>query len=169
MKNTTLGILCLLLLGFTLFQFCVKPPDYPDEPVIEFQSISKNTLRQSALPGPLDSVLVTLTFTDGDGDLGSEGNDFNIFIMDGRDSFPRDPYRLPYVAPQGTGNGISGDISIRLPSLCCIYTEPDGTKRACGSVPVQLDTLSYIIYIKDRAGHESNRIKTPPLTLICKE
>lgn len=171
MKTATLAAACLLLSGLTLFQFCVKPPYYPDEPAIVFKSISKTLMRQSVPSFPADSVLVTFTYTDGDGDLGSEdGSDKSaVFYIDQRDSFPRTPYTLPYIEPQGTGNGISGEISVNLPSVNCIYTDASGNTTVGENVPVDLDTLVYIIYIRDRAGHESNRIVTPPITLICKQ
>ncbi len=154
----------LLLTG--LFQFCVQPPDYPDEPVIEFMSLSKNVMKQTPL-GP-DSILISFNFTDGNGDLGSVNGEPNIFIKDGRDGFDKPPYQIPFIPPQGAGNGISGMISIVVPTTCCIYIDPNGFPLACDDVPIPFDTLTYLISIKDQAGHESNQIETPPIGLICK-
>lgn len=169
-KTLYIASLFLAVAAAGIFQYCVKPPNYPNEPVIEFTGLSKNIMRQTKL-GP-DTVLVMFNFTDGDGDLGSQNNEPNIFIEDGRDSFPKDPYAIPYIEPQGAGNGISGMITIALPTTCCIYPKINGiTYPPCDTsknAPQQFDTVFYRIYIKDRAGHVSNKITTDPITLICR-
>ncbi|HMX40978.1 MAG TPA: hypothetical protein PK971_10055 [Saprospiraceae bacterium] len=170
MKTTAaLSALCILLTALTVFQFCVKPPDYPIEPVIEFKSLSKTQMWQLTAPQPEDFVTVTFTYTDGDGDLGAKENpeESGVFYLDQRDLNSLTPYRLPFVEPQGTGNGISGEITVRLPRTCCIQKRPNGSTLTCNDVLVPRDTVSYIVYIRDRAGHESNRIVTPPITLLC--
>ncbi len=171
MKKTVFVAVLLPAVIAGLFQFCVKPPNYPNEPIIEFTSLSKNVMRQSQL-GP-DSLVVTISFTDGDGDLGSQNNEPNIYILDGRDSFPKDPYAIPYIELQGAGNGISGTISFVLPTTCCIYPDLNGIKfppcDTSKNAPQNLDTVFYSIYIKDRAGHVSNTIETGPITLICRQ
>ncbi len=165
MKNLTWTISALLLGGFAVLQFCVKPPDYPDEPVITFERLSKNTMLQSTFGQ--DSVTITFSFTDGDGDLGFDDDQESIFIIDGRDSFQKPSYRIPYIEQQGAGNGISGEISIVVPTTCCIYPPP---LPPCDTLnaPQMLDTVFYLLQIKDRAGHLSNQIQTDPITLICK-
>ena len=114
-----------------------------------------------------DSLQITFNFTDGDGDLGSNGEP-NIYIKDGRDGFENPSYQIPYIEQQGAGNGISGAITILVPNTCCIYVSPAQDTTACEYVPILYDTLTYLISIKDRAGHESNQIETPPIGLICK-
>lgn len=164
-------MLTLAVIAALTAQFCVKPPDYPLEPVIEFKGLSKNTLRQTNLiPSDPDSIVVTFSYTDGDGDLGYPDSDptTSVFFKDERDQFASER-KLPYVDPQGAGNGISGEISVVLPTTCCIHTNEEGLKTACLNVPVQTDTLIYLITIRDRAGHMSNEIRTSPIVLICKQ
>ena len=151
------------IVGLATFQFCVQPPDYPDEPVIEFKSLSKDVMIQSALGK--DSVVITFSYTDGDGDLGFEDNTASLFIEDGRDSFQKPPYRIPFVGTQGAGNGVSGDISIVVPTPCCIFENV--TCNTSSFVP-QFDTLFYRIKIQDRAGHMSNTIQTSIIKLRCR-
>jgi len=151
-----------------MYNACVKPPDYPPEPVIEYVNMSKTQMKQGKQRE--DSLTIYFNYTDGDGDLGypKPDNRPSIFIKDGRDSFVRFQYTLPYVEPQGTGNGISGVISIVVPTACCIYTTPQGATLTCKDVPTTfIDTLHYLITIKDRAGHISNEIQTGPIKLIC--
>jgi hypothetical protein len=160
----------VLLFGILIIAFaaCISPPDYPVEPQIQFQSLSKNTMRQGQL-GTEDSLFLTLSFTDGDGDLGvpetnkDSAKIINIFLTDKRDNKPAERFRLPYIPEQGAGNGISGDIRLLLFTTCCNVLPPC---EASTNKPI--DTLVYEIYIKDRAGHESNRILTAPIYLQCK-
>jgi hypothetical protein len=148
---------------------CVKPPDYPKTPVIEFIGLSKQELQQGMSKG--DSLTISLSYTDGDGDLGFPDTDptASVFVRDDRDSFTKFQYQLPYVDPQGAGNGISGEISIVLPTSCCIFVTDEGQKLACDLVPASFlyDTLYYFVKIRDRAGNESNEIKAGPITLRC--
>ncbi|TNE61977.1 MAG: hypothetical protein EP344_05475 [Bacteroidetes bacterium] len=165
MKNSTWGLGILLVSVASVLLFCVKPPDYPIEPVITFESLSKDIMFQSTFGQ--DSVVITFSFTDGDGDLGFKDDQENIFIIDGRDSFQKPSYRIPYIEQQGAGNGISGEISIVVPTTCCIYPPP---LPPCDTInaPQQLDTVFYLIQIQDQAGHLSNQIQTAPITLICR-
>ncbi len=168
MKKSTIGVGVLLLTALALFQYCIQPPDYPDEPVIEFKSLSNNVFYQNTFGE--DSVVVTFGFTDGDGDLGFKDDQQSIFIVDGRDTFEKPAYRIPYVEQQGAGNGISGEIYMTVPISCCIYDKSTGVPPCDTSTlaPQMLDTVFYTIQIKDRAGHLSNKIQTSPITLICR-
>jgi hypothetical protein len=154
------------LLFFIAWQACVKPPDYPKEPVIEFSNISKTLMKQGK--NGEDSVSITFNYTDGDGDLGypDDSGGTSIFVKDGRDNFEKYEYKLPYVEPQGTGNGISGTITIKLPTSCCIEIR-NGQSIACEGLNIALDSVTYLIRIKDRAGHFSNEISTPIIQLKC--
>lgn len=163
-KLVPFALFCLA----ALLPCCVQPPDYPKEPVIEYIGLSKNSLRQGE--GYVDSLFVTFSFTDGDGDLGFPETEAtpSVFIRDSRDSFSIPSLQLPYVEPQGAGNGISGEITVKLPTTCCIYFF-QGQKFACDEVPntVPFDSFSYFIKIRDRAGNESNEIKTGVIQLRC--
>lgn len=169
MKKLFTPTLLLLLFALGATQFCVKPPDYPKEPVIEFIGLSKNVLQQGKAKG--DSLNISFSYTDGDGDLGFPKTDptASVFVRDDRDSFSKFEYQLPYVEPQGASNGISGEISILIPTSCCIFTTDQGFKLACDLVPDTFlyDTLYYYIKIRDRAGHMSNEIKAGPIALKC--
>jgi hypothetical protein len=169
-RKYALSMSILLVLAF-LFQYCVQPPDYPIEPIITFKSLSKKQMPQRNLG--TDSVAITFSFTDGDGDLGFEDNENSIFLTDTRDNVEKLPYSIPFVGLQGVGNGISGDITVIFANnlTCCIYSIDSG-RIPCDTsfrVPDAFDTLSFKIRIKDRAGHFSNTIETDPLYLKCKK
>jgi hypothetical protein len=133
--------------------------------------LSKQVLQQGMSKG--DSLSITFSYTDGDGDLGFPDTDptASVFVRDDRDSFLKFQYQLPYVDPQGAGNGISGEISIVVPTSCCIFVTDEGQKLACDLVPASFlyDTLHYFIKIRDRAGNISNEIKAGPITLQCQK
>ncbi|MBC6699105.1 hypothetical protein [Hymenobacter sp. BT190] len=55
---------------------CISPPEFPDTPSIEFKSLT--VARQPTNPNdiPADSVIITLGFKDGDGDLGLNQDEY---------------------------------------------------------------------------------------------
>ncbi len=155
----------IILLGCLCgFFACIKPPSYPIEPVIAFTSLSKVTIQQSTLNE--DSITINFTFTDGDGDLG-DSDSINIFVTDTRQDFIANKFRIPFIPPEGAANGISGEVSIVTYSTCCIF--PDGQVPCTPSVTYPVDTLTYKVQIKDRAGNLSNIIETPPIFVLCNQ
>ncbi|NND33059.1 MAG: hypothetical protein HKN76_10745 [Saprospiraceae bacterium] len=146
-----------------LYLGCITPPEYPNEPVIELIGITNDTMLQSQFNS--DSTLIVFSFTDGDGDLGSDDS-LNIFVKDLRDNFISDRFRIPFVDEAGANNGISGEITITLYTTCCTF--PNGAPPCQPSEEFPTNQLQYEIYIKDRAGNQSNSITTPPIILECK-
>ncbi|HMO38326.1 MAG TPA: hypothetical protein PKC76_03420 [Saprospiraceae bacterium] len=158
----------LFVVLFAAFTACTEPPNYPDEPYIEFVGMNKNAIAQGSASSPRDTLAITFFFTDGNGDIGSDTT--NFFLRDSRDN-SLIPNRLFPIPEQGSGNGVSGEITIRIPNkvagpnICCIF--PD--RRVCQTDPrFPQDTFSYSIQIKDRAGNLSNIIRTPPITILCR-
>jgi hypothetical protein len=141
---------------------CVRPPDYPIEPRIEFLGLSKNTILQE--PNK-DTLYLSVSFTDGDGDIGFQNNDSTLYVVDTRKNGERinDVQGLPSVPEQGAGNGITGEIRFRINGGCCKNT----ITPCVAPYTYPRDTIIYEIYIKDRAGHESNHVKTPPIYILC--
>lgn len=157
-------LLLLLLLSLTGWQ-CLDSPNYPDEPHIEFLSISKDTLDQGIFQE--DSLTVRFRFEDGDGDIGRTDQDpeNNIFFIDERTGTLDNTFGIPTLPEDGAGNGVEGDVKILLFSTCCIYS--DGSDPCLPNPNSPLDTVQYRIYIVDRAGHKSNEILTDPIILRC--
>jgi hypothetical protein len=156
MKNLLYVLLATVVIGFTM---CLRPPDYPIIPRIEFLRMSKNTMKQGN--GPSDSLRLYFTFEDGDGDIGSTDS-LNIFLTDTRQAnAAAEPFRMPFVPEQGAKNGISGEISLLVYTTCCLPTCNSFLNKAT-------DSLFYDVYIKDRAGNKSNVVRTPYIGLRCK-
>ncbi len=71
-------LLLTVFLPLMLLYGCIPEPNYPDAPAIKFETLVR---KPSSTNSRLDSVYITLSFKDGDGDLG----------LATRDSFP--PYQ----------------------------------------------------------------------------
>lgn len=138
---------------------CADPPQYPDEPVISFISLSKNELVGQTVPAiagrDLDSLVITFGFTDGDGDIGVADTN-NVFLADSRlNNNAGESFQISPIPQQGVGNGISGEVEVLIPNISC---RPNVASR---------DTLHYRIQIVDNSGKQSNVINTPDIILIC--
>ncbi len=161
-----IGIVVSLLLAN-----CSKAPVYPIEPQIAFKSMSKNRMLQSLGNKYRDSLAVTLSFTDGDGDLGTpdkqELRPTDAFVIDLSSGDTTDFFTLPYVGNKGATKGINGEMTLAIYTNCCDV--PDAIQCLEKSLAYPLDTLFYEIIIKDRAGNLSNRLKLPPIELICNQ
>lgn len=150
--NVTLFWGAWLLLGL----FCCCPPPDP-QPSLMFESVSK----QSLVQGGSDSLFLTFSFVDGDGDIGSDTN--NIQVLDSRTNSIIKTYKVPNYLGEGQGSQ-SGSITLVLHSTCCIY--PNGT--ACqSSSQYPTREMRYQIRLIDQAGNWSNTIESTPIVLEC--
>lgn len=143
---------CLLLLGA-----CNKTRNNNGiVPRITFESLSADSI----LVGTSDRLLLRFAFVDGDGDLVVKRNTGkrDIYLKDSRDTL----YNFSFYFPAATITyanskvGVSGFCDIEIPAAALIL-RPDHPLR---------DTLVYEYYIVDKAGNESNRLKTAPIYLI---
>lgn len=161
-----------LCIGLMAMPGCVEPPKYPNEPALELVSLSADTIQQLQ-----DSLYIVFDFTDGDGDLGFESLStddcelcdsscyshptFTVFVLDNRFNIVNGDtvrclktFNLPYIPPKGATDAISGTITLLLTNEFCL------PGRA-------IDTVSYGIMVKDRAGNFSNKIETGSVILRC--
>lgn len=158
------GYMRILFFCFSLVLLiaCSDPPEYPIEPELTFVGLSKTTLKQGL---GADSLFLILEFTDGDADVGSKDS-VNIFLTDTRTGFVDGKFIIPIInTPGGGDNGISGEITLRLDGTCCIFS--NGQAPCTASTEMPTNTLSYDIYMMDRAGNKSNVVNTGPITVLC--
>jgi len=160
-----------LLFIFSLSYYsCVNAPNYSNTPEIEFIGFTNLVMDQAPLNS--DTTVMSIKFTDGDGDIGfeMETTGENIFIIDNRTNEFFDRFRAPAIPPQGANNGVSGEINMVLLNTCCIFPLVAGqdTISPCQSPDIYpTNELTFTVYIIDRAGNKSNEIVTPPITLNC--
>jgi hypothetical protein len=142
----------------------VTAPDFDDTPVLEFVSFSKSSMIQSTIG--TDTVVMTLRFTDGDGDVGVPDGDpnQNIELIDRRTNFRYATFSTPEIPAEGVGNGIDVQVRILLLNDCCVYDDP--SIPACTPLD-EMNELSFDITIKDQAGNVSNIVTSPVINLIC--
>lgn len=146
----------------TILLGCVNEPTFSLVPRIEFRSISKTEMNQ-ATASFADSTRTTIYFEDGDGDIG--GDSLSVFVLDTRTGGDAVSFRVKSIPIEGVSNAISGTISFPIDASCCIYDT--GQIPCTPSNPVITQELVYDIYIKDRAGNQSNIVTLPAITLSC--
>lgn len=141
---------------------CIDVPSLEDTPTLKFISVSKPKMNQGRINQ--DSIIITLEFTDGDGDIGFIENGErkpDLFVTDLRTGNQYDTFIIPSIPQQGANNGILGTMRIKLYTQCC-------TQNPCSPDIDQADeALPLEIYIVDRAQHKSNVVTVTGLALKC--
>ncbi len=133
----------------SLFSACKKDEEqYSDVPVITFESISPGTIKQFR-----DSVIVTIGYVDGNGDLGENGSDVkNAFVTDSRNDLTYG-FRVKQLAPTDASIIIKGKLLIVIPQV------------ALNNLTGISETATFSIYLEDRAGNKSNVVSTSSITI----
>ena len=171
-------IIGIFLFVIALLQSCIKAEEYTLEPFITSVSIDKASIHQfsnittdaagNILNYVPESFVISLEFQDGDGDLGvtDDQPEMNAFIVDNRTNFV-DSLQIPYISPVGNIKSISGSIDFTINSECCLALS--GISCTPNAEYNAIDTVIYQVFIKDRAGHTSNKVNAPPLLIYCLE
>ncbi|WP_338791040.1 hypothetical protein V9L05_23140 (plasmid) [Bernardetia sp. Wsw4-3y2] len=172
----------VLFIGLLCLTGCFAEPDYPNTPQITFVNLEN---LQSKARANTDSVIITLFFQDGDGDLGLSSSDtlppFSERNPDGsvnlfRHNFFADVERLNENGEFEPVTFASQNFNLnsRFPVLNTLDKETalEGDLRYSINViytsfsPVEKgDVLRYRISIADRNLNVSNVIVTDPMTL----
>jgi hypothetical protein len=160
-KYTNISIFLLILLVASL-NSCIEEEQYPLKPQIEFSSFA--TARDVSGKDSLGAV--TITYTDGDGDIGLYSWDtvepykYNFYLkfmqlvnnqlveVTPVDTSVTFNARIPILTPLGRNKNIKGDITM--------YLELYFARQL-----LQSDTIAFEIYIKDRALRPSNVVESP--------
>lgn len=99
-----------------------------------------------------EQITITISYKDGDGDLGENTPDVkNLFVTDSRNNVTY-KYRISQLAPSGDPVAIQGGIPIIL-------------KNTALSTGSSSESVSFSIYVKDRAGNQSNTITSSAITV----
>lgn len=158
-----------IVLSILLFA-CSTPPEYPLEPIISYRGLSTINIPQSSSSvDALDTLIIRIGFTDGDGDLGDRDS-INIWLTDSRDGF-RHIFKINEIPELGSSRSISGEIAIKLTNspatkyFCCTF--PNTRVTCIPSTEFPVDTMSYSIQVRDRAGNFSNSIRTETFNVLC--
>ena len=136
---------CSLLI---LLSSCKKdPPTISITPHIEFVGASSTSILEYQ-----DILTLTISYTDGDGDLGENNPDVhNLFVVDNRIGITY-PYRISELAPDNANIPIKGNLEIKLPGIGIT----DGSTS---------QSVTYSIYVLDRQRVQSNTVTSPSITI----
>jgi len=117
-------------------------------PEIEFVDVSSSTVVAFQ-----ESLEITISYLDGDGDLGENDPDTkNLFVTDSRNDVEFQ-FRVQELAPPGSEISIMGNLKIVLSNIPLIDTNADS------------EIVIYSIRVQDRAGNGSNTVSTGEITV----
>jgi len=133
---------------FLFFFFKKDKPVASDTPEISFVSATPSTVTEYA-----DSLVLTISYKDGDGDLGENNpNVKNMFVTDNRIGITY-PFRIQQLTPSGSSISIQGELNAVINNLAIT----DGSNS---------QTATFTIYVKDRAGNQSNSVTSSTITIL---
>jgi hypothetical protein len=170
-----LAFICVLGL---VMASCVKKENYPDYPVITY-----NSCYVFCSGSTTDSALLRVNFTDGNGQIGypqqQEGVAPDFFARPmvyfyatksyqymtyvdtaGINDTVTLSYLIPYITPAGTDKELSGIIQINTEGL--IQTDISDLYTNFSAV-ADVYNLEFQVWMYDRNGNKSNVIVTPPV------
>jgi len=164
--RTLLSISALILV---LLGSCLKEKEFPPEPFIEFKSFTKVLIPPDTIPAQL---ILSIRFTDGDGDIGlSEADSLPPYVDPYNNNFFIDLIKLVNGQPEIT--------EINYNSRIPLLDENLGNKPMEGLLEYTFDenelgimrefllndTIAFDVSIVDRALNHSNVIRTPYLAV----
>jgi hypothetical protein len=149
-RNFTSRLPVMLILSVIVFFYSCKQEEIvvvSTLPLIKLVSVSKTSVVQFK-----DSLVITIEYNDGDGDIGETDPDKNaIQIKDSRLSKP-DFYFVKPLSPPGSSIKTKGTIAVQLKNTFLLGT-------------AATEVTNYELRLKDRAGNWSNTITTPDITI----
>ena len=146
----------LVLLSALFFLTTCQKNTLSKIPSIFFLGVSPDTL----YPKINDSCFIVFSLTDGDGDIGNSSTS-QVWYRDRRadtGAFISSVFPAINPAVEDPKKGLTG--------TCTFYPTPGPIPRPDSIHTTIADTVTYEVYITDRAGHVSNHIITSPIILL---
>jgi hypothetical protein len=129
------------------FSSCNTGGEISEVPEISFESVAPNVVTEYQ-----DSLVFTISYRDGDGDLGENNTDNdNVFVQDSRNQVTYG-FRVQQLAPDNANIAIQGNMNVTLPNTAIVNGG-------------QSESVSYTIWVVDRAGNESNKVTSSTVTV----
>ncbi len=146
----------ILLSLFPLINACDSDVGFGDSPEIEFVDIQPRRATQFQ-----DSIVIAISFKDGNGDLGIDDNAVkSLFVVDNRPWIPENQneqtFNLPFLTPDTKNPAIQGTITFQL--------QPTVIRPGSG---LSEEPTTFDVYIVDRSDNESNRITTDTIMIVA--
>ncbi len=176
-KVVSMSRIRLSLAVVVMLSGCLKPEEFPDEPILTFKSLEQKYEAVLNDPDPERFIYVTVGFTDGDGDIGldpqdtlspfgvGEAHNFNFvcdfkMLIDGQwtDIGSEWPNRIKRISPSGQDPTLNGEIIVKVGP----YPEP----RVGPVQPILTgDTMRVSVSLEDRSLHMSNTVTSEAFVL----
>lgn len=152
-SQSALQFVCLLLL-LSPFISCLKEESSANLPVSNIPEIALLSVSPAAVHNLQDSLLFTMSYIDGDGDLGDYDVDsLSLWITDNR--FPlTEKFHIIPLAPQGASIVITGELKVVLEHI--ILKDQSSVAEAA----------TFTVQLKDRAGHWSNSVTSDTIMVL---
>jgi hypothetical protein len=100
----------------------------------------------------VNAITIAFSYDDLDGDLGeNDPNVYNLFITDSRNSVIYN-YRISQLSPDGSSIHIKGNLNAVIKNTA--ITDNSSSQ-----------SVTYSLYVKDRAGNTSNTLTTSAITI----
>ena len=162
-----LNFVAVIILFFLFYSPCNIGPRFSTVPEISFIGVNNDSIIQGNLFS--DSLFLTISFRDGDGDLGTgtDGVFRNIVITDNRTGDPFTQFKVPNLDIAGAMTGIEGEITMKLFTTCCLFPEKENIPPCSSPAEFPSDVLTLDIQMIDDMGNESNVVTTSEITILC--
>ncbi len=162
-----LNLSTVIIFCLCLYCSCNIGPRFSIVPEIAFVGLSTDSLVQGSLFS--DSLFVTISFRDGDGDLGSgvDGVFRNIIMTDNRTGDDLTQFKVPDLDLAGAMTGIEGEIVLKLFTTCCLFPQEEEIPPCSSPSEFPTDLLTIDIQMVDDSGNMSNIVTTSEITLFC--
>jgi hypothetical protein len=126
---------------------CKKEELFSNVPSIRLNSVSPTVVKELE-----DPIFFDLEYTDGDGDLGENDPDAkNLIVIDPRINIKYE-FRIQQLVPDPSNVPIKGTLVFSIPNAYIT----DGSNQ---------QQVNYQIYVKDRAGNQSNTVTSSTITI----
>lgn len=140
-------ILCvMLILGGCKKEEQVNTTGNPN-PLIRLLSVSSKQLKQFK-----DSLVITIEYTDGDGDVGETNPDVNDLEIKDQRLSKADYYFVKPLTPPDANIKVKGTISVQIKNTFLLGTADS-------------EITTFELRLRDRAGNWSNSVKTELITI----
>lgn len=148
-SHSSFSRILLLMVCMYFIGACKKDAaDHNPVPKISFVSATPGTVQEFT-----DSLVLKISYEDGDGDLGENNPDVkNMFVTDNRIGITYE-YRIQQLAPNNSSIPIQGNLNAVLSSVA--ITDGSASQNA-----------TFSIYIMDRAGNKSNTVTSGTIVII---
>lgn len=144
----------ILLSAVVVLTACNKEDDLPGDPMSVVPEIELLTTGPSTVVALKDSIEFLLHYQDGDGDLGYNSPDsLSLYVTDNRIGLTESMF-VQLLAPEDAQVAIQGELLVELHNT--ILIDPDAAS----------ETVTFSIYLRDRAGNMSNTVTSPPITVV---